>query len=399
MDDSNNKETKIKENKMNKILSSHEKPLGLYIHIPFCEKKCSYCDFYSIHKNNKIIEKYVQALKKEIILYAEHLQNKKINTVYFGGGTPSLLKPQMIDELLKIIRKKFKLLNKTEISLEANPSSMNQEKIYEYNKSGVNRLSLGVQSFCNKELDMLGRLHNFSQAREIIKKVRNTFSNYNIDLIFALPGQTLDQWKNNLQNALEFDPPHLSIYNLQIEKDTQLYKMVKNNNLTPVDDKLDAEMYKITRQILQQAGYNQYEISNFARDSFESRHNLLYWKFKPYLGLGPSAHGFCGDKRYYNINNVSEYITQLNKNKYPVKKIIELTERDLMAEKMFMGLRLNRGVSKKIFYKRFSVRLKDVYDKEIKDLKRHDLITEDEDKIRLTEKGLFLGNRVFMKFL
>ena len=381
------------------IINSYQDSFGIYLHIPFCEKKCSYCDFYSITGNKELISKYIKALKKEIKLYAKELSLKEVRTIYFGGGTPSLLTPHMLEEIMTVIKQNFQLHEGIEVTLESNPSSLNSNKLSEYNKLGINRLSIGVQSFSNDELKMLGRLHNAVNAREIISKASSIYDNFNLDFIFALPGQNLAQWRRHLQTALEYTPPHLSIYNLQIEEGTPLKERIDNGQLIPLNDEIDAEMYKLTRQILHDAGYNQYEISNFAKTGYQSQHNLLYWKLKPYIGLGPAAHSFTGEYRYNNVCNLKDYLDNLNRDQFPVNKKISLTLKELMAEKMFMGLRLLEGVSKENFYHLFNIKLKEVYGTEVNDLKNQGLLEEYENNIKLTDRGLLLGNKVFIKFL
>ena len=274
-----------------------------------------------------------------------------------------------------------------------------REKIKKYRQANINRLSLGVQSFLDKELNFLGRLHDSKKSLEVIKEVKKHFLNFSFDIIFALPGQKLDDFKYSLNQAIELNPPHLSLYNLQIEEGTPLNKKLKAGQIKPISEELDYKMYNFAISRLKSSGYKQYEISNFAKEDYKSQHNLLYWRYKPYLGLGPSAHGFNGKNRYYNVGDLNNYINILKNGKLPLKEIIELNKEDLMSEMMFMGLRLIKGVDKKEFYNRFELHLKEVYSDVIKKLKKDSLIAETEDRIYLTKKGINLGNVSFAEFL
>ncbi|MDZ7672083.1 MAG: radical SAM family heme chaperone HemW [Halanaerobiales bacterium] len=383
---------------MNKFLN-YEDEFGLYIHIPFCRKKCSYCDFYSINYKNDNLKEYLKYLIKEIQLYSKVLDNKEVKTIYIGGGTPSLLSPNEIDYLLKQIDKYFDIENNIEITMESNPDSLNEKKVIEYKQAGINRISVGIQSFINEELNILGRVHDSKKAINIIEILQKHISNYNIDLIFALPGQKFDDFKFNVNKVLEYNPPHISLYNLQIEEGTLLYKQYQSGNIIPVSEELDYKMYNNAIEVLENAGYNHYEISNFAKENYKSKHNLVYWNYRPYLGLGPSAHGFNGKNRYYNSNSLKDYIEQLKKDKLPIDSIINLTEDELISERMIMGLRLLDGINKNDFENRFNRSIKSIYKNVIFNLKRQNLLAEDKEKIYLTKKGLNLGNKVFLEFL
>ena len=383
---------------MNKFLN-YQEDFGIYIHIPFCKKKCSYCDFYSIKNSNNKLDKYLNSLKKEIKLYAKVLENKKVKTIYIGGGTPSLIKPKNIYQLLNLIKQNYTVKNNIEITMESNPDSLDENKIIKYKQAGINRISVGIQSFIDDELDILGRVHNTKKSNNIIKNLQKHMLNYNIDLMFALPGQNLNHFQFSIKKVLEYNPPHISLYNLQIEENTQLYKEVKLGNIHPINEVLDYKMYNYAIKELKKAGYNHYEISNFAKEKFKSQHNVLYWNYKPYLGIGPSAHGFNGTRRYYNLNNLSDYMKQLNNNKFPIDKIINLTQNELISERMIMGLRLIEGIDRVEFENRFNCSMDSIFNKEILNLKNQGLLAEDENKIHLTKKGINLGNEVFSEFL
>jgi len=384
--------------KMSKYLNYHS-PFGIYIHIPFCESKCNYCDFYSIKYKKKYVNKYMDFLIKEIELYSKKLKNKKVKAIYLGGGTPSLLTPSEIEKILNIIYSNYTVLEDIEISMEANPESLNENKIKEYKISGINRLSLGVQSFLDNELKFLGRIHNVKKSISVINNVKKYFDNFSLDLIFAIPDQKLEDFKYSLNKSIEFNPKHISLYNLQIEKGTPFYQMLKEDRITEITEELDYKMYNFAINELKKNGYQHYEISNFAKQDYHSKHNLLYWNYKPYLGIGPSAHGFNGKNRYYNIKDIASYINKLAKNEFPIKEIINLTQKELISEMMFMGLRLISGVSKKDFQDRFDITINEVYEDTIKKLKKEGLIKENEQNIYLTKKGINLGNVSFSEFL
>lgn len=381
-----------------KFLEEIKDPFGLYIHIPFCRQKCSYCDFYSKPLVDNGLNEYIEALKKEIILYSKRI-NSRIKTIFFGGGTPSLLKVEELNQILSVIKDSFKLKSNIEISLEANPESLTLEKILGYKDAGINRLSLGIQSFQNKELDLLGRLHSGREAEEMVSQVNKVFENFNFDLIFAIPGQSLKRWKKDLKKALEINPPHLSLYNLQIEEGTVLKDKVDSGQISPVADSLDAEMYKYACNLLSNSGYKQYEISNFAKKGHQSQHNLIYWRYEPYIGLGPAAHSFTEKTRFHNSASVVDYIQKLRRDKLPIKENNKLSLKEQMAENIFMGLRLNEGISYCGFSARFGKDLSAIYGTKIEGLIKKGLLQRENERISLTKKGRLFGNRVFVEFI
>lgn len=366
---------------------------------------------------NEIDEKIKEETKEEIDIY-KIFNISGIETIYIGGGTPGLMTPKQLSDLMGLIKKEFGSPITGEITMEANPFSLTEEKLSGYREAGVNRLSLGVQSFHDKELKFLGRKHTAAEAVEKISLTDKYFDNYNIDLIFAVPGQSIVDWRYTLEKAIDMNPNHISLYNLQIEENTPLAFALHEGEFEEVDDRIDAGMYLLARELLEESGYSQYEISNFAREGYQSRHNRIYWELKPYLGLGPAAHGFTGSIRYNNYTEVHRYQETFSKvldriiqsktnksldepfpEKMPIENIIKLSKEDLMAEKLFMGLRLLEGVSLKEFYSEYGTRLEEYYTEEIRKLKSMDLIEISEGRLKLTEKGLLHGNRVFMEFL
>lgn len=377
----------------------YKEPFGLYIHIPFCKSKCSYCDFYSIKTCKNNIDEYINNLKEEIKLYSDKLTIRKIKTIYIGGGTPSTLSSETVNDILKTVSDNFEIEEGAEITIEANPESLRKNKIISYRQAGINRLSLGVQSFLNKELTFLGRIHDVEESLNTIEIIKNNFDNYSIDIIFAIPEQTFAEFKESLNKAIEINPPHLSLYNLQIEKGTLLYKKINNNEIQKISEELDYKMYNYAIEQLIKNKYNHYEISNFAKKGYESKHNLIYWDYEPYLGLGPSAHGFNGSNRYFNVQNIYSYNKEISKNNFPVEEIVKLSKKDLITERMIMGLRLKKGINKNKFKSRFGVSIDELYGDVIDKLKKENLIQVDDEKITLTKKGLNLGNITLAEFL
>jgi len=345
------------------------------------------------------MREYVDMLKKEIELYADKLINNRCRTIYLGGGTPSLLSPQLIEEILITVFNSFNVVENVEISMEANPESLTECKIKAYREMGINRLSLGIQSFLDEELKFLGRSHDVIDSINAIIKVEKHFDNYNIDLIFALFRQTFLNFVYSLNQVLDFNPSHISLYKLQIEDGTKLYKRFKDKKTNLISEELDYKMYNHAIKKLQEAGYNHYEISNFSRDEHRSKHNIIYWKYEPYLGLGPAAHGFNGKQRYKNYSNFRKYIYELKKGRLPVQDIIKLNKKEMIFESMFMGLRLTEGIDVEKFKSKFDVSIFDIYDNVLQELKEDNLIVVDKKRIYLTKKGLNLANLVFSKLI
>lgn len=383
----------------NDLQLSYQKPFALYVHIPFCSGKCNYCDFYSERYSHSALEGFYQGIHQEIELYASLIDQPVLKTIYIGGGTPSLIKPTYLVGLIKKIRQHFDFSMLKEISLEANPGSITEDKLLKYREAGINRISLGVQSFNDKELSFLGRKHTVKQALEAVELLQGIFQNYNLDLIFAIPGQSLESWQKTLKQVLSFQAPHLSIYNLQIEEGTPLANMLAEGKIKAVDDDLDAQMYLLARELFNSHHYKQYEISNFSRKGFDSIHNQIYWHYQPYLGMGPAAVSFDGRIRFTNKADLRKYISSLTNSVLPVENIERLSIKEQISEMIFMGLRLTDGISLTGFNNRFAVDFLKLYQLEIEDCLSKGLIEIKDKHIRLSEKGLLLGNEVFMKFL
>ncbi len=386
--------------------------LSLYFHIPFCLSKCYYCDFNSYTRLSWLIPQYIDALKKEMQLYAKDVWEFEVKTIYFGGGTPSLLPAKSIAYMLESCSKLFNMPSNLEVTLEANPGTIDQSFLTRLRQSGVNRLSLGVQSFSDSELKLLGRIHSAVEARKAYLTARETgFENINTDLLYALPWQTIKDWQNNLVEVTKLNPEHLSLYPLTLEPGTPLANAVASGSLPKPNADLAADMYLLASDKLAKEGYNHYEISNWALPEKECQHNLTYWKNEPYLGFGAGAHSYLGGYRWANVLAPIEYVKRLSNTETkasqeayfnnPLVDNIEHIDGDLeIAEAVILGLRLDDGVNLADFAHRFGVELYSIYqEQQINELVELGLIAKNEHGIRLTTKGKLLGNEVFLHFL
>ena len=388
--------------------------VSIYLHIPFCQKRCSYCDFNTYSGMNRFIPGYINQLQKELEFYGQNInEDWEVKTIFFGGGTPSLLKEQHFSQLFTTLKKEFEIISDAEISLEANPGTVNAVYLDNLRKLGINRISFGLQTSNPGQLALLGRIHDHFQSIEAIAWAKKVgFSNINLDLIYGLPTQTLEAWKKTLEDGIRLETQHISLYALGIEENTPLFDWVEKGLVENPDPDLAAEMYEMADEILLRNGYECYEISNyFKKDEnhdFRCQHNLQYWQNKPYLGLGAGAHGFFKGYRYENVAGIGEYINLMKKNELSKKDhspvilhetpIDEFTE---MQETMMVGLRLVKaGVSIQDFQKRYNQSPLTVFKKEIGSLmNKHLLEIIDEDAIRLTKKARLLGNLVFQQFV
>ena len=375
--------------------------LGLYLHFPFCISKCPYCDFnsYQLKEDNQI-SSYISALYQEITTYSKKLKKNNIKTIYLGGGTPTILSGVQIYNILEFCKDKFAIDKNAEITIEANPGTLDGEKLKLLIESGINRLSLGAQSFNNLFLKKLGRIHNaqdiidsYSLAREI------GFSNINIDIMFALPDQTTEDLQATLKKAVSLKPDHLSLYNLTIKPGTEYYKEYKRGKLKlPTEDE-EFDMYNWAINYLEENGFEHYEIANFAHPHKRSEHNLIYWQNKPYLGIGAGAYSFINGYRYMNYENPTRYIKEIMSGKLPVDNGEKLSLRKRMIETIILGLRTKDGVNYKKFVTRFKVDINNIFHKKIKKLVNLGLLQKDIFEIKLTKKGIFLANTVFREFV
>ncbi|HJD38080.1 radical SAM family heme chaperone HemW [Blautia sp. An46] len=377
-----------------------KKDLGLYIHIPFCVKKCAYCDFLSWKGSDEEREAYVQALEKEISSYSEFAKDYRVSTVFFGGGTPSVLEGEQTERILKKIRDTFRVEKDAEITLEMNPGTAQKEKLLLYRELGINRLSIGLQSVKNENLKLLGRIHTYGDFLDSYRMAREAgFDNISADLISSLPGQTLEEWKEELEILQETPLEHISVYQLIIEKGTEFYeKYGEHEELLP-DEETSREIYLWTGKYLKEHGFEQYEISNYARPSRKSRHNLRYWERKDYLGLGLGAASMVHNIRMSNTRDWEKYIEGSQNPKRLREEVEFLEEPRQMEEFMFLGLRKTEGVSRKEFRRTFGRELDMVYEKALEKHLENGMLEASKDRIRLSQAGILVSNQVLSDFI
>ena len=405
--------------------------LGLYIHVPFCARKCHYCDFLSGPANETTIQKYFHALYKEIESYQGKTEDYLVKTVFFGGGTPSLVNASYIKEVMLRLREYFRFdQDNPEITLEINPGTITRDKLLLYRDLGINRLSFGLQSTNNQDLKLLGRIHSFEEFLENYQLARELgFKNINIDLISAIPGQTLESWEKTLEEVLGLNPEHISAYSLIIEENTPFYDLYSpgspNEKELPGED-IDRQIYSKTKELMQEHSYQRYEISNYAKAGYECRHNISYWTGKDYLGLGLGSASLINGARFSNMHDLAQYIencaklekeqnqkSNLSQGEKPLQKpsiknhpiqirrdYIELTKNQQMEEFMFLGLRMcHLGIRKQKFQEQFQLDIHEVYGNVLHKLISNYLLEEEGDRIRLTDYGIDISNGVLAEFL
>lgn len=373
--------------------------IGIYVHIPFCAKKCLYCDFISYENKGDLIEKYVNTLKQEIINYKSD-NIYKISTIYIGGGTPSFINSKYIVQIIETIKSKFEIIKDAEITIEVNPGTVTKEKIYDYKNCGINRISIGLQSTDNNILKQIGRIHTYEQFIETYNLARKVeFENINVDLMLALPNQTIAILEDSVDKITKLNPEHISIYSLILEEGTPLYNLVENGKLNLLDDEMEREMYWTTKKKLEERGYKHYEISNFAKQGYESRHNTDCWKQKEYIGFGAAAHSYVNNTRYSNTEDLCKYITNIIEGTN-TKTIHEVQNKEeQMKEYMILGLRKIEGVQISEFKNKFIQNPLYVFMHELDKLVKEKLIEIDINAIKLTSKGLDLANIVWEEFV
>ena len=374
--------------------------LALYIHIPYCLHKCGYCDFNSHPENQEESVRYVEALLSELKFYSTTLKKYSVLTVFMGGGTPTILPHLQLKRILQTVRQNFNLTLDCEITIEANPATIKLETLQEIRSAGYNRISIGVQSFDEKELQLLERVHNEEEIHSTVHRARAAnFKNLSMDLMFALPDQTIEKWQSHLKQAIAKNPDHLSTYNLTIEPATAFFKLHEKGKLCLPHEEIQLEMYKITIQALEDAGYTQYEISNFSKPSMESQHNINYWNNGEYLGVGAGASSYLNGERYKNVNLPSIYIREIEIKSNAIDTRERLEPLQAMGETLMLGLRLLKGISIDVFENRFQVSFQKVYGKAVESLLNQELITFNQNRIALSRKGLFLADSVILKFM
>lgn len=370
--------------------------ISLYIHIPFCVRKCLYCDFPSFSGMESIFDDYVRMLCREIDETYSDYRGMEVKSIFIGGGTPSVLPPALLGRISDKIFSRFDVDSKAEITIETNPGTLDAKKLAEMKSMYFNRLSMGLQAWQDRLLKKLGRIHtadefetNFLQARDA------GFKNINVDLMFALPAQSLDDWQETLEKVMKLRPEHISAYSLIIEEGTPFFDMFDRRELKEIDEDTDRKMYYLAKEMLSDKGYKQYEISNFAKEGFECYHNKVYWRTEEYHGFGLGAHSYAGGVRFHNTYDMKEYLR--GEGLRLDKEFLSLQEKQ--EEFMFMGLRMNEGVSEAEFLRRFGESMDSVYGDEIKELISEELLVKKDGRLSLTDRGVDISNSVFEKFI
>lgn len=383
---------------------------GIYIHIPFCKSRCSYCDFATdVYRSNDAVERYVSALCEEITNYELRITDYKnqkpksenqIETIYFGGGTPSLLTVKQLEKILNSLHKTFSVEENIEFTLEMNPATVTLEKLQNFKSLGVNRASFGVQTFDDKALKLLARGHDAADARKTFELLRKAnFENISFDLIGGLPNQTLENWNNNLTEALKLQPEHLSLYLLEIHEGTPLAEQIRSQRQPQPDEDLAAAMYEMMLEMTAEKGFEQYEISNFSKPNLASKHNTKYWLCEPVFAFGVSAHSFDGQKRWSNERDTNQYVSLIENGKSAIAETNELDKKQLSAEFAFLTLRLAKGLNLEEYEKKFGINLREDLKDDLTRLSEANLIEFDENFLKLTRQGMLYSNEVFAVFV
>ena len=372
-----------------------KKPTSAYVHIPFCTQICYYCDFSKVFIKNQPVDSYLEHLLQEFHSYDIH----KLRTLYIGGGTPTALSASQLEVLLEGLTKNLDLSVLEELTIEANPGDLDADKIAILQNSAVNRVSLGVQTFDDKMLKKIGRSHTEKDIYENIDRLKLAgFDNISIDLIYALPGQTMDQVKDNVAKAIALDIPHMSLYSLILENHTVFMNRMRRGKLPLPKEELEAEMFEYIIAELERAGFEHYEISNFSKSGFESRHNLMYWDNAEYYGIGAGASGYVDGVRYKNHGPIRHYLKAVEEGSARINEE-HLSQREQMEEEMFLGLRKKSGVSMARFEEKFGPSFQELYGDTVKDLIQQGLMQVEGDRVRMTKRGLFLGDTVAERFI
>ena len=371
---------------------------GIYIHMPFCKVKCMYCDFYSVADKDEAMPTFFEALIKEIEICETDTRDWIIDTIFIGGGTPSLMTPYQLESLIKALDKKFELTHVSEFTMEANPGEAPLEQLKSFKALGVNRISMGVQSLQSSLLQFLTRIHGPEEVFKTFDAARQAgFENINCDLIFSIPNQTMKIWKNDLKRILDLGPEHMSCYSLTVEKGTQLYQYVNRGKVKMPNNDQSAAYYRWAQSTMADYGYRQYEISNWSKPKLECNHNFHYWEIDPYLAFGPSAHGFDGKSRFSNINDLDSYINKLVKGDSPLQHIEKLTRKNYTNELIGFGLRINKGIN----LENISNEFKSKFNQRIVDIKYKwgKYLIQEGNRLRLTEEGYAFADAIAVDLL
>jgi len=378
-------------------MNIQERLYSLYIHIPFCIRKCIYCDFNSIIKKSQMVDEYLESIEKEIQSIKEKYTFK---TIFIGGGTPTVLNETQLRKLLNTISKYIDESKLIEYTIEVNPGTLNDEKILILKDYHVNRVSIGIQSFNDKYLKFLGRIHSAPDAKDIFSNLReNGFENLNTDLIYGYPGQTINEWEMDLGEAVKLAPEHVSAYCISYEQGTPLNDMVNSGTYKKLNEEDELKMYEHTKDFLNHERYLHYEISNFARTGKECQHNIVYWENKEYIGIGAGAFSYVNGKRYCNVKDVSEYISSVKTRKDLICFSEKLPQKRRASEILIMALRMTSGISKKEFLNRSGFDIVELFGKQLSYLTQAGLLNYDDERIRLTDKGMTVADSVMMEFV
>ena len=374
---------------------------GIYVHVPFCAAKCGYCDFHSIVADGSFVGNYIRAFQQEAAYYGRKYQNQVFETLFFGGGTPTVLEPKQLSQMIEVVLENFNFNSGFEFTIEANPCTLGQEKVDHLAILGVNRISLGVQTFQDNLLKRLERLHSTADIYTSVEYLRKAgINNFNLDLMYGLPEQSLRDWETSLDAAIALQPTHLSCYSLILEEDTPFFEQYNQGLLNLPSEDLEYEMFELVKNKLRQAGYQHYEVSNYAlKEEYQAKHNLIYWHNQPYLGLGSGAHSYMEQSRYVNSLDLNRYIENWLDNQPAIDHIELISEDQAMDETMMLGLRLLDGVEEAVFAKRFGQTIMEVYAEEIEELLAKKLVIWENGRLKLTDRGLSLGNHVFSAFI
>jgi oxygen-independent coproporphyrinogen-3 oxidase len=372
-----------------------------YLHIPFCEHICHYCDFNKVFIERQPVEQYLNYLEQEIENTVQYMPFQQLHTIFVGGGTPTALNMQQTERLLAIINQHLRPRSENyELTFEANPGDLPKEKLKLLLDGGVNRLSFGVQSFNDELLKRIGRTHTSQDVMQAIQEAREVgFSNISVDLIYSLPGQTLADVQDTLNVAMTLGIQHFSAYSLIVEPKTVFYNLMQRGKLVLPGEENEASMYELVMDEMEHHGYQQYEISNFSKPGYESRHNLTYWNNDYYYGFGAGAHSYLDGKRIQNVGPLKKYFSNIDESRFPHIDIHEVTKQECMEEELFLGLRKTEGVSKVRFYQKFHLELSEVFEAQLRKNRNNGLLEDTEGFIRLTRAGKLLGNEVFQSFL
>ena len=376
------------------------KQLGLYIHIPFCKQKCAYCDFCSFESTDLERTKYVDYLLKEMELYHDKYGRLSFDTIFIGGGTPTVLRLNEMTRIVEGLNKYFDCTYVEEFSVESNPGTVTLDLLKGYRELGINRISMGLQATQNDLLKTLGRIHTYETFCSSFELIREAgFENVNIDLMYGLPNQNEEQWVETLKRIVKLEPEHISAYSLKVEEGTPFEKMYERNELTLPSEEQDRRNHHYAIDYLKSKGYKQYEISNFSKEEHECKHNLIYWRCQPYIGLGLAAHGYFDSTRYGNTAEISSYYSSLDQNKIPVEIVENINENDKIFETFMLGLRLNEGVSYAHLKHGFSRDVHRLLKDELRKLIDEDLLEEVDESIRFTRFGMDISNSVLVRIL